>query len=127
MPAHVTVLFPFATDDAVDMDTLASLFAAVQPFEFVLDRVEHFDDGTAWLHPEPSAPFRALIDLVWRRWPEHPPYGGSIADPTPHVTISREDMQLPIASRADEVWLLAEEEDGGFTRLRAFALGQGVA
>jgi hypothetical protein len=127
VPGHITVLFPFAAEDEVDEAALEELFAGFRAFEFVLDSVERFADGLRWLHPEPSAPFRTLIDAVWRRWPEHPPYEGLIDDPTPHVTIAREPPGLPIACRANEVWLLAEEPDGAFTKLRTFALAQGVA
>jgi 2'-5' RNA ligase len=127
VPGHVTILFPFADDEAVDERALDELFGERDAFEFTLDRIEQFDDGTAWLAPEPSAPLRALIDAVWARWPEYPPYEGTIADPTPHVTITRLDVPLPIRCRADETWLLVEQPDGSFTRRRAFALGQGVA
>jgi hypothetical protein len=127
VPGHATILFPFVGEDAVDESALAELFAAHDAFDFTLDSVERFADGTPWLHPEPSTPFRALTDAVWARWPDHPPYEGTITDPTPHVTIMRVDVQLPIDCRADEVWLLVEEDDGSFTKRAAFALGQGVA
>jgi 2'-5' RNA ligase superfamily len=125
--AHVTVLYPFAADDSIDETALETLFACFEPFAFVLDRVEQPADGLRWLHPEPAAPLRALIDAVWARWPDHPPYEGTIDDPTPHVTITRLDLALPVACRASEVVLLAENVDGTFETLRRFSLGQGVA
>jgi 2'-5' RNA ligase len=127
VPGHATILFPFADEDAVDETALAELFAEHEAFAFTLDSVEHFADGTPWLHPEPSQPFRRLIEAVWARWPEHPPYEGTIADPTPHVTVARTDVRLPIACHAGEVWLLVEGHDGSFAKRRSFRLGQGVA
>lgn len=57
VPAHVTVLFPFQDDVEVDDEELARLFGGLDPFDFILDRIERFEWGTVWLHPEPSQPF----------------------------------------------------------------------
>ena len=132
VPAHVTILFPFADAGDVDEDALRQLFARFRPFDFELDRIERFADaGTVWLHPEPSAPFGDLTQAVWERWPEHPPYGGLHETVIPHVTVSEEpvevDVPLPISSRADEVTLIEEVEPGRWTARSRFALGQGVA
>lgn len=126
VPGHVTILFPFAEDDRVDEEALEELLGGFAAFDVVLESVERFTDGTPWLHPEPSAPFRALTAAVYARWPQHPPYGGEFPDPTPHVTITRLDVPLPLHSRAEDVWLLVEQPDGGFERRRSFPL-QGVA
>ena len=45
VPAHVTILSPFADGAVVDEARLAELFARFPPFDFVLDRVERFEDG----------------------------------------------------------------------------------
>src|SRR5438067_1314721 len=74
VPAHITILFPFADGDEVDETALAELFARFPAFDFRLDRVERFDDGIVWLHPEPSRPFLDLTAAVAQRWPAHPPY-----------------------------------------------------
>jgi hypothetical protein len=47
------------------------------------------------------------------RFPGHAPYEGAFDEVIPHVTVTREDAQLPIACRATEVWLLEEQEPGG--------------
>src|SRR3954451_4826007 len=72
VPAHVTILFPFAEVEDVEEDALAELFAKFPAFDFELDRVERFDDGLVWLHPEPSLRFSDLTAAVWQRWPDHP-------------------------------------------------------
>jgi hypothetical protein len=127
VPAHVTVLFPFLGTASVDADELQALFAQHDAFDFVLDRVEQFDEGAVWLHPEPSEPFRALTAAVWRRWPECPPYEGAHDDVIPHLTISDEPVEvivdLPIVARADAVTLIEEQTDGRWLSRRRFALG----
>ena len=127
VPAHVTILFPFADAEAVDEDGLTGLFARFPAFDFSLDRVERFDDGIVWLHPEPSLRFVDLTAAVAERWPEYPPYGGLFDEPIPHLTVSEVpidvNVQLPIASRAREVSLIEEDEaTGRWSKRRSFAL-----
>jgi 2'-5' RNA ligase len=131
VPAHVTILFPFAPPEDVDEPALRELFAALAPFDFRLDRVESFADGTiVWLHPEPSAPFAELTRAVVARWPEFPPYEGAHEEVIPHLTVSetpREvNVPLPLRSRASEVTLIEEDDDGRWSNRAAFPLAQGV-
>jgi hypothetical protein len=130
VPPHVTILFPFADSADVDEDAIAGLVAGVAAFAFELDRVERFDDGPVWLHPEPSAPFAALIDAVWRRFPDYPPYEGAHDVVIPHLTVSDSpievDVELPIRATAREVTLIEEGADGRWSVRRRFPL-QGVA
>jgi 2'-5' RNA ligase len=128
VPAHITILFPFVAPDEVDDTALEALFARFRPFTFALDRVERFDDGVTWLHPEPSLAFVDLTAAVAERWPEHPPYEGAFDEPIPHLTVSETpidvNVQLPIAARAGEVTLIEEEEaTGRWTKRRAYTLG----
>src|SRR3954471_16522040 len=74
VPAHITILFPFADGADIEEQAIADLLSPIPQFEFELDRVERFDGGAVWLHPEPSAPFAELTDAVWRRFPDYPPY-----------------------------------------------------
>ena len=45
VPAHVTLLFPFAPPDEVDEAALRDLFSRFPSFDFTLDRIERFDEG----------------------------------------------------------------------------------
>jgi hypothetical protein len=127
VPAHVTILFPFLEPEAIDEDALAALFAPFPAFDFVLDRFERFEDGTRWLHPSPPARFVDLTAAVWQRWPTHPPYEGQFDEVIPHVTLTVDDVPLPIACHAGELSLIEEsEEDGRWSERRSFPL-QGVA
>jgi len=124
--AHVTVLAWFLEPDGIDEDALAHVFEHFSAFAFVLDRVERFDDGITWLHPEPSQPFAELTEAVWRRWPQCPPYGGEHDEVIPHLTIAtsrvKVDAPLPIRCRATEVQLLEEDAEGVFRVRRVFPL-----
>jgi 2'-5' RNA ligase superfamily len=128
VPAHVTILFPFAPPDAIDEDALRGLFARFPAFEFALDRVETFDEGVVWLRPQPMEPFADLTAAVYELYPDYPPYEGAHDIVVPHLTVSdgdfvEVDVQLPIAARAHEVTLIEEAEaDGRWTVRLAFPL-----
>lgn len=128
--AHVTVLAWFLDPEDVDEDAIADVLAPFATFEFELDSVERFDDGTTWLRPAPSHPFADLTIAVWNRWPERPPYGGLHDEVFPHLTIAKTpvdvDAVLPVSCRAVEVQLLQEDDAGVFQVRRRFPL-QGVA
>lgn len=117
VPAHVTILFPFVDTRELDEAAIADLIAHFPAFDFELDRVERFPDGTTWLRPTPSLPFVDLTAAVWQRWPERPPYEGIHDEVIPHVTIADTaidvELQLPIAARAREVTLIEEDEPSG--------------
>ena len=90
IPAHVTLLSPFVPPDEVSdglVSELSSLFGDVVAFSFVLDEVCAFPDGTVYLAPEPSSPFRQLTHALARAFPEYPPYEGRFETVVPHVTV----------------------------------------
>jgi hypothetical protein len=130
VPAHISILFPFADGADIDEQAIAELVAPFRQFEFELDSVERFDSGPVWLHPEPSAPFAELTDAVWRRFPDYPPYEGAHEVVVPHLTVSYEpielDVTLPIRATAREVTLIEETADGHWAVRRVFPF-QGVA
>jgi hypothetical protein len=135
-PAHITVLGPFLDLDSIGSDELRrlrDLFAAFAPIRFSLARVDRFP-GVLFLAPDPPAPFVALTEAVWRRWPQCPPYRGAYDEVIPHMTVAMGDgdfadveralrPMLPISATADEVWLIARGEDGRWVCERSFGLG----
>jgi 2'-5' RNA ligase len=128
VPAHITILFPFADGADVDEDALADLFSRFPAFDFALDRVDGFEDGVVWLHPTATRQFADLTAAVFQRWPHYPPYEGLHDEPIPHLTVSETpidvNLQLPIASRAHEVTLIEQDETTGmWSRRRTFPLG----
>jgi len=126
VPAHVTILFPFAPPDRVDEQAVGELLGPFRAFDFALDRVELFEDGTTWLRPEPSWPFVDLTAAVEERWPEYPPYEGAFDEVIPHLTVSETPLDLtldlPIACRAHEVVLIEEDSAGLWHPRRAYTL-----
>jgi hypothetical protein len=127
VPAHITLLSPFADAEDLDEQALSDLFAGLPAFDFVLDRVEQWKDGIVWLHPEPSEPFEQLTEAIWQRWPDCPPYEGTVETIIPHLTLSERPIQveldLPIRSRADTVSLIEQSSDGTWSTSRLFPLG----
>lgn len=141
IPTHITVLFPFvpARDLGETIRTrLRELFAPMAPIDYMLTSVESWP-GTVFLAPEPAAPLVELIERVRRAFPGRPLYGDPSIDPAPHVTIATEadpgrlerlvlelrgrlDDRLPLACRADVVWLMVERPDGTWHRIDAFPL-----
>jgi 2'-5' RNA ligase len=142
VPPHVTVLWPFLEPDAVDHAVerdLGALFAGVAAFDVSLGAVGNFPDA-AFLSPEPAAAFVRLTELVWRQYPECPPFAGAYDDIVPHLTValdpSEVDRQaiarelaprLPLRTRACTVLLFDEGEDGVYRPRREFALGAGTS
>ena len=91
IPAHVTLLYPFLPPSEIDANVLERIATCVsghQAFEVQFLRTKWFGDEVLWLAPEPDLLFRRLTDSLFAGFPETPPYGGSIADPTPHLTVA---------------------------------------
>src|SRR5262245_40443086 len=93
VPAHITILYPFAPTETIDDERLGGLrdlFSAHAAFSFALLRVARWPD-VAWLAPDPDEPFRALIAAVVARYPEYPPYEGIHDEVIPHLTVAEGD------------------------------------
>jgi 2'-5' RNA ligase len=122
VPAHITILFPFAGPGEIDEEAIGELLAAHAAFDFELASIEHFDDGVTYLAPVPAEPFAALTRAVAARWPTYQPYEGLFDAVIPHLTVGETmlelDAPLPIACRAHEVLLIEEAEPGGRWRVR---------
>jgi 2'-5' RNA ligase len=124
VPAHITVVFPFAPVDETVIASLTEIFAAVPGFEFALRRAARFPD-TLYLAPEPAEEFVRLIEAVVRRFPAYPPYEGAYETVIPHLTVAQGDEAvlrdaeravgrlLPIRAVAREAVLLEEVEPDG--------------
>lgn len=88
--AHVTALAPFVDALTPDVERRVTAIAAETPaFDFVLERMGRFADGTLHLVPEPDEAFRKLTARLAAEFPEHPPYAGRYPDFFPHVTLDQ--------------------------------------
>jgi len=124
VPAHITLVFPFAPAVRLDRSVVASLaeiLGGVTAFEFELQGPARFPT-TLYLVPEPASDFVCLTEAIAGRFPEYPPYEGAFDSVVPHLTVAHGDDAvlseaeadvrhlLPIRSAAREVFLLEEVE-----------------
>ena len=142
LPAHVTVLFPFAAAGEIDARLRREVgehFRAFAAFGAELTGVGQFD-AHVWLAPEPQERFTALLTETHARFPQFPPYGDAFTEPVPHLTIAEagageivEDIveqaenelaaRLPFGFTVDRVALFEELADGTWRQADSFELG----
>ncbi|WP_344868754.1 2'-5' RNA ligase family protein [Amycolatopsis ultiminotia] len=111
VPAHLTISYPFLAPGRITeavVGELRALLSRVESFGCVFRRVEWFGNEVVWLAPEPAEPFHRLIELVWRRFPECPPYGGAHREVVPHLTVGSTRLGEPDALRRAAVAVGAE-------------------
>ncbi len=121
-------------------ETLRAFFAAYEPFELVLDRLEQWDEGGAvYAAPSPEEPLRGMMRALWRLFPQYPPYREEGIDPPPHASLTEtggEDREatrsrveqrlaglLPARIPIDEVALMEEFEPDRWRVRETFRLG----
>ena len=138
MPAHVTLIAPFAharelTDESEA--ELANVFRSSAPFSVTLTGLGRFENvDVVYLTPEPRKPFIELIEAVFARFPDRPPYGGAAERVVPHVTVGKGSTLpegtaqrllegLPIVARADTATLVERAPDLRWYTRRSFRLG----
>ena len=103
VPAHLTVLYPFLPPEAVDVEALATLSAAigsVDAFDCTFSRTRWFGSEVMWLAPDPEEPLRQLTLAVWGAFPDYPPYGGVHDGIQPHLTVAERALGGPGALEA---------------------------
>ena len=89
--AHITLLYPFRSPGEIDqamLDDLRGCFQGFASFRFSLAPIRRFPDGVVYLAPDPDEPFRQLVQAIWDRYPETPPYGGKWLDIVPHLSVA---------------------------------------
>lgn len=90
VPAHITLLVPFMDPALITDEVLARARRVLQctaPFSFVLGKVERFPE-TAYLAPEPTAPFIEMTRALVKEFPDFPPYDGAHDDIVPHLSVA---------------------------------------
>ena len=125
MPPHVTLLYPFADDDAVDrlLPDAAGVFARFAPFEASFAEVRRWPE-TLYLEPDPAGTFVELTEALVTAFPEYPPYGGAHDEIVPHLTVAHGDETLfdelaaqlrpalPVRVRIERAWLMVDSPAG---------------
>jgi 2'-5' RNA ligase len=134
MPAHVTLIYPFADTSALDcpLKKLSRVFAAFEPFDVTVAKAGRFP-GLLYLRPEPPEQFVAMTEAIVDAFPEFPPYGGEFDEIVPHVTVAQADedllvmieadlaAKLPVSARVERAWVV-ENAAEGWRRHTAFPL-----
>jgi 2'-5' RNA ligase len=136
IPLHITLLYPFVAPEEVVQelrDELGEMFRAHRPLRFSLTEVRVWP-GVTWAAPEPASEIAELSRAIWRRFPDRPPYGGEVGEPTPHATLAEKGgvtdavraavaPLLPIDCLVDKVTLLAEGPPERWAVTETFDLG----
>lgn len=105
LPAHVTLLYPFAPLDVLDDDLralLAGVMGGVSAFEFALRGQGRWPE-VMFATVEPDLPFRSLHDRLSAAFPSYPIYGGRF-DFVPHVTIAEGPLAAGSEIADDAAW-----------------------
>jgi hypothetical protein len=140
VPAHVTVVYPFAPPETIDAATrqrLAGLFGSMPSFGVRLDRTGWFGQDVLWLGPADPAPFQALTERVLAAYPAYLPFEGQFAEVIPHLTVGHRRpvdelraaeeavrARLPIDGTVQAVTLLASGPGGRWRHGARFSLGR---
>lgn len=143
VPAHVTVLFPFAPPaliGAAEVQRATDVCRNLEPFEVTFGGTDWFEQAVLWAAPTDPGPFSALTAAFAAAFPDYPPYGGEFDDVVPHLTIADRapleltrtaertvQQRLPIHQRVTAVSLfVGSDEDGSWVRVQHFPLGAGA-
>jgi 2'-5' RNA ligase len=108
VPAHITLVFPFATADEVDDALIAALrdvvgrFAA---FTFALDGMSRFP-AALYFTPDPGGRFVELIEALAERFPDCEPAVHAFDAVVPHLTVAEGDTAVMDAAEAELAPLL---------------------
>ncbi|HXH87941.1 MAG TPA: 2'-5' RNA ligase family protein [Gaiellaceae bacterium] len=146
LPLHLTLLYPFVPRVELDDAALAALhrfFEGRPPPVFALTRVDLLAGTWVYAVPEPADSLELLLEALWARYPQLPPYAGEIADPVPHATLARVDPAeadatlrgidarvaplLPVACAPRAASLLEELTDGTWRELASLPFAGAAA
>ena len=128
VPAHVTLLVPFADSESLspgDVATAATIVGRFRAFDVRFETFRYFDadEAVLYLAPEPSEPFVRIIDALVEAFPAYPPYGGVYSEHVPHVTVAegaRATLELferqlaerlPLEARVEAAWLFQRDAE----------------
>jgi 2'-5' RNA ligase len=128
MPPHVTLLAPFTPASLLPSGRVREVREVLGPFlrfQFILDRVERFSDGTLYLASADEKPFVRMSQALIDAFPEHPYPPAGATRVIPHLTVAKstgvapsrlDDIadelatQLPLEAEAREVLLMERDQ-----------------
>jgi 2'-5' RNA ligase len=126
VPAHVTLLDPFMSPEALKDDvrrTIERIVAREPSFSVSFRSVARWPN-VVYLPPEPADPFKRLTAALAAEYPDYPPYEGAHADVVPHMTVAQDvpddyyaaaehalPALLPVRDTVREAWLIGHLPD----------------
>ena len=140
MPAHVTLIYPFAEDSDLvtgQVSELRELLSAFPAFDVRFATFGRFDGPppVLYLEPAPAQPFIDMVDAVVRQFPSYQPFGGEYDTVIPHLTVVQTDDQavvaaaeedvaehLPLVARAGDVRVMEHDRSEGWRTLHLIRL-----
>ena len=138
VPPHITLLYPWRKSPlkVSDLNELEHILNNVEPFELCFERVATFDSGVVYLSLREESKVRKLMQKLFKRFPDTPPYGGAFTDPRPHLTVAKcppeqlpklqteiaEALELPIVCQVANVVAMEEQSDKTWTNRRIIEL-----
>ena len=121
VPAHITLVVPWLPPGEItdaDLAELDEIVANMDAFDFQLHHVDWFGRRVLWVAPEPAAPFLRLTSVLADRFGT-PPWDDEFDEVVPHLTVAHASdgvelvpvaadvsERLPVACRAEEVWVM---------------------
>ncbi|MHB8958071.1 MAG: 2'-5' RNA ligase family protein [Candidatus Limnocylindrales bacterium] len=105
LPAHATLLYPFAAAEDLDEPVRARLERLISPhaaFSFRLAKLGRWP-GVLYASVEPEAPFRSLYADLLSAFPQFPSGRGRF-EFVPHVTIAVEPAASAAETASDPAW-----------------------
>ena len=107
MPAHITLLIPFAEAHVVPerLEDVRAALAPFQPFECAFSEVAYFEQPRhyVYLRPEPREILVAMIESLIARFPEFPPYESAVSGIVPHLSVASADEEEPLRAIGAEL------------------------
>jgi 2'-5' RNA ligase len=139
VPPHITLLYPWRVapllEEAIEAVQIA--LKQLEPFEIRFTKLSHFAKRVIHLALDEKSEkaVKNVMQILFRAFPETPPYGEHFPDPTPHLTVAKAEdeatfehmmqeiardlsLRLPITHQVNEVSLIEEDMDG-YWKLRA--------
>jgi 2'-5' RNA ligase len=141
VPPHITLLYPWRTPPLADsdIDALRSAIADIHTFSITFNTFGRFDSSILFLQPDDDGTLRRLMHALFAAFPDTPPYGGTIPDPTPHLTVAETSSQeqiiefedqarkalaphLPFTIRVTQIFVLEQDEQEMWHQVAALPL-----
>ena len=104
VPPHITLLYPWRTPPlgGSDMEALRAVIVHIHAFSITFSTFGRFESSILFLQPDDDGTLHKLMHTLFAAFPDTPPYGGTIPDPTPHLTVAETNGEEQIKEFEDQ-------------------------